>query len=397
MEILISMSLFTLIGLAVVLLMRTGVDIWLRGTEGDQTENRREMSLPRLTEDLRQLVLPRSVDRIPFDPDNPDPSEQPDALPPDNRFISGYVTIKRRDQDIRCRYLAFVRDAADMPEVAMYASRSGRSTKADAYIDGKEDDREFKEYLHLPTGGAAEVLWIWLPDEHKPGIGSVCRAYRSPIGGPGTLLNPKNFDEIEKIQKLNPQPVFQNVALFDLLFWTQYTTTWEWSSSEPSVTKAPEEPTNTDRKFVRQACGPSNTWDSTRGLLPKEVFKLSRGEASYRFSGDDIWPRAVRVEFALAESDTLLARPLGTSDRDFTVIVSDFATGHGDLTDQLMKIDWEWIQISGRSGRSRDTFGIARRGVRGTQGVAHGEGAPVYYGRVFDVTISIPAFRDDNN
>ena len=395
-EILIAMSLFTLIGLGVVLLMRTGIDMFVRGTEGSQLEDRREQSLPRLEEDLRQVLVPAQVDRIPFDPQNPDPDEEPDPLPPANRFLSGYHAYKFGEQEVACRWLSFVRDIRGLGEIEAYASRAGTNPRADAYIDGINDEQEFKENRHLPTGGAAEILWIWLPDAQKPGIGTVYRAFRSPVGGPATLLDPKNFDALEKVfREIRPQPMFQDVALFDVLFWTQWTTHWDWSRGEPVVTGPPQDPAEV--KGGRRSCGPSLTWDSTRGLMTSDTFRLSKGEKSFRFSADDIWPRAVRVAFALAETETSLAQGMGSGDLSFTVIVSDFATGRGELDGQLMKVGAEWIQISRRDGSRRDTFLVRDRGARGTTAISHAAGEPVYYGRVFDFTIPIPSFRDDNN
>jgi hypothetical protein len=386
------MSLFTVIGLGVVLLMRTGVEMFVKGSEGSQIEDRLEQSLPRLESDLRHVLVPTQVDRIPFDPKNPDPQEQPNPLPPTNRFVSGYHTYRFGDRDVACRWLAFVRETIGLSEIEMYADRAGTSPKADAYIDGKNDEQEFKEHRHLPTGGAAEVLYIWLPDEKRVGVGAVYRAYRSPIGGADTLLDPANMDSLEKVFRLvDPQPVFQEVILFDVTYWTQWTTHWKWSDREPIVRGPPA-----DAKEGPRPCGPAATWDSTRGMLPIEVFPLAKGAASFTFSADDIWPHAVRVAYALAETESPLARGIGVSETDFTVLSGDFATGRGELAGQYMKIGTEWVVLSGRDASRRDTFHCAR-GERGTAKVAHPDGEPVYFGRVFDFTIPIPAFRDDNN
>ncbi len=395
-EILIAMSLFTVIGLGVVLLMRTGVEMYVKGSEGSLQEDRLEQSLPRLEDDLRHVLVPPQIDRIPFDPKNPDPQEQPEPLPPTNRFLSGYLTFRFGEKDIACRYLAFVRDTTGLGEVEIYADRAGQNALADAYIDGWEDEREFRENRHLPTGGAAEVLYIWLPDEDRMGVGAVYRAYRSPIGGEGTLLDPKNFDTREKVVRLvQRQPVFQDVVLFDLLFWTQWTTHWEWSSREPVVTRPPADPA--ELKAGALACGPSATWDSTRGILPAETFRLAKGAPSFTFSADDIWPHGVRVAYALAETSSELVRTLSASDGSFTVVAGDFATGRGEIRNVLMKVGAEWVEVSGRDPSRRDTFHISGRGMRGTLAAAHGEGEPVYFGRVFDFTMAIPSFRDDNN
>ncbi len=398
-EILISMSMFTAIGFAVVLLMKNGVDMWIRGNHGAQQEDRLEQSLPRLEEDLRMVQVPSQRDRRPFDAKNPDPEKEPDPLPPTNRFLSGYHDYRIRDQVYRCRYFAFVREISGLSEIETYVLRAGRNPKAESYIDGKNDEDEFKKNDHLPTGGAVEVLWIWLPDLKRPGVGTVYRAYRSPIGGKGTLLDPANHDELaEVVDKIQPQPMFQDVLLFDAYFWTQYTTKWEFSSGDPTVIKRPTDATAL--KGRRPPCGPSRIWDSTRGLLPEggdKGFRLTRGKTSLNFSADDIWPRMVRVEFALAEETNELARGLAPNGQDFTVLTAEFATGRGALEGVLMKIGPEFVEVGRRDGQARDTFLISRRGMRGTTKLDHAEGASVRYGRVFDFTITIPSFRDDNN
>jgi len=395
-EVLISMSLFTVLGLGVVLLMRTGIDMWLSGNRASLQEDRVEQSLPRLEEDLRMVSVTRRRVRRIYDPKNADPEREPDPIVPQNRFLSGYLDYKIGDDTIACRYVAFVRDLTGLSEMDMYIARAGTNPKAESYIDGINDEAEFKKNDHLPTGGVAEVLWIWLPDERNPGVGTIYRAYRSPIGGPGTLLDPKNYESARVLMnKVKPQPMIQGVILFDMLFWTQFTTTWVWDRSQPSVT---QRPTDKDAaKVGRPPCGPSRTWDSTRGLFSDKVFRLSRGEKSANWALDDIWPRMVRVEFAVNEEETRLVLPLSSGDLQLTVELGDFATGRGDLYLKLMKVGREWVRIVGRDGSQSDLFVIDRRGLRETPKLEHAAESPVFFGRVLDLTITVPSFRDDNN
>lgn len=399
-EILIAMSLFTVLGFGVVLLMRTGVDMWLAGTRSSVAEDLSEEGRPWLEEDLRHVLVPSQHDRIPFDPKNPDPDKEPAPKRPENRFISGYVMYQYGDQLVRCRYLSFVRDLTGLAELDIYAARAGQNAKADAYIDGKNDEAEFKAKNHLPTGGAVEVLWIWLPkSDTELGVGTVHRAYRSPIGGKDTLLDPANFATLRQLRGvIKPQAMFENVILFDMLFWTQFTTTWDWSAGEPRVTSRPTDPGQ--MKGGRPPCGPSRIWDSTRGILftTNELgFRLTRGQESANRSSDDIWPRMVRIEFARAEETTYLVKGMGAGENAFTVESSAFAVGRGDLFGKLMKVGPEWLQISGRDSSETDIFNVDRHAQRGTQSTAKAEGTPVYFGRVQDFTIGIPSFRDDNN
>ena len=399
-EILISMSLFTAIGFAVVLLMTSGVDMWITGTRGAQQEDRREMSLPRLEDDLRHVRLPSPYDRIPADlsTEGSQQKELP-ALPPTNRFVSGYVYYKFGDKEIPCRYLAFVRDIRGLGEIDVYARRAGTNPRATAYIDDPEnDEKEFQENQHLPTGGQIEVLWIWLPDPDLSGQGSVYRAYRSPIGGPGTLLDPKNFDQYGTLMRnIRPLPIFQGVLLFDVYFWTQFTTMWTFSGGDPRIVQRPQ--SLAEIKDGPPACGPSRIWDSTRGMFVggRNQFKLNKTVKSFNFAGDDIWPRMVRIEFALAEMETALKEDLGANASQFSVHDHTFATGRGEIFNVLMKIGPEWVRVLSRDFQDVDTFLIDRRGQRGTARVNHAAETPVYFGRVYDVTVTIPSYRDDNN
>jgi hypothetical protein len=125
-------------------------------------------------------------------------------------------------------------------------------------------------------------------------------------------------------------------------------------------------------------------------------FLLSHGPESARHARDDIWPRMVRVSFALAEEEDALVNGIAATEPEFTLISGSFATGRGELGGQHFKIGNEWVKISQRDGRRRDTF-VAQRGARGTTGLAHAADTPVYFGSVIDLTIDVPAFRDDNN
>lgn len=396
MEVLVAMSLFTLLGFAVVALVRSAAEMYATGTRQSVQDDHVAMSLPRLEDDLRHVRLPAQRDRIPFDPKNPDPQKEPEPLPPENRMVSGFHEWKLGRGNFRVRYLAFVRDASGLSELEAYLLKAGTNPKADAWIDGRDDEQEYRENRHLPTGGAVEVLWIFVPDESRPGAGAVHRAFRTPVGGAKTLLDPANHDTPEELRaNYRTTQIISDVIHFDLLFWTQYTNHWEWDPGQPSVWKRPQ--TAAEAKSVQVPCGPSLTWDSTRGIFDAQTFRLSKGADSLRFAADDIWPRRVLVRFALAEEETALAAPLDTNARAFTVYASDFATGRGELFGAPMKVGSEWITLGGRDPNRRDTFRIDRRGVYATTALAHPEDTPVYFGRVLEVAVSIPAFRDDNN
>ncbi|MFQ5844739.1 MAG: type II secretion system protein J [Planctomycetota bacterium] len=392
-EVLVAMGLFTIVGFAVVVLMRTGVDMWLGGSRIAQQEDRLELSLPRLEEDVRMVHVPPQVDTVPYDPNNPDPEREPDPLAPPNRMISGAHEYKIGDRIVPARYWGFVRELG-RTELDTYVSRAGTNPEADAYIDGRNDEEEFKHNRHRATGGVVEVLYIVLPDDRRPGVSSLCRAFRTPIGGPGTLLDPKTHDTLTKVrQGVQPEPILSNVLHFDILFWTQFTTTWEYEEGSPQIIQRPRSTGQTG--VASPYCGPSAAWDSTRGILPEKVFRL-RKEKSLGFTADDIWPRRVRITLAVAEDETELVDALGPDEREFTVVGADFATGRGDLYGRFLKIEDEWVRIEARDPGRRDRFDVSR-GALGTGAAAHPADAKVYYGRMMEFVVSIPSYRDDNN
>ena len=391
-EVLIAMSLFTVVGFAVVVLMKAGVDMWIGGTTISQQEDRLEQSLPRLEDDVRMVSVPAQADLIPFDPQNPDPKEEPSPLPAINRMVSGVHPYKIGERTVPSRYWAFVREIGPR-ELDAYVRRAGTSPEADAYIDGKNDEQEFKDKKHKATGGLMEVLWIYVPDEERVGVGDLCRAFRSPIGGRETLLDPGNHADLEVVRtKIAPEPIQSNVLHFDIWFWAEFTTSWEGDLTQTQRPLAGQ-----DGKVRKFSSGPSYTWDSTRALLPKKEFRMAKGPQSIGFTSDDIWPRKVRVRVAVVEEDTELAKGIGEGEREFTVVSTDFAVGRGDIANDYFKIGDEWIQVSGRDVRQHDRFLVMDRGALGTNAVAHGRDNTVHYGRMMDFVLSIPSFRDDNN
>jgi hypothetical protein len=199
------------------------------------------------------------------------------------------------------------------------------------------------------------------------------------------------------MREIKPQAVFQNVLLFDVYFWTQFTTTWEFQAGDPRVTRRPMTPA--EMQAGLRPCGPSRIWDSTRGWFVggRDEFKLNKTKKSINFVGDDIWPRMVRIEFALLEMETELKADFSSGAPSFTVHDAAFATGMGELYNVPMKVGNEWVRVQSRDYSDVDTFIIDRRGLRGTSEVNHPADTKVYFGRLYDVTVQIPSFRDDNN
>ena len=67
------------------------------------------------------------------------------------------------------------------------------------------------------------------------------------------------------------------------------------------------------------------------------------------------------------------------------------------LYNVLFKVGPEWVMVSQRDPTDVDTFELGRRGMRGTAALNHPAETAVYFGRVYDVTVRMPTFRDDNN
>ncbi|NUN52837.1 MAG: prepilin-type N-terminal cleavage/methylation domain-containing protein, partial [Planctomycetaceae bacterium] len=177
-ELLIAMALFSVLGIALIALLRQSTAFLDRGQAGSEIQDLLENADRRISEDLANVYIqPSSAEGL-----------------PDVRFNSwriGFDTDADGEADAYGQQLSFVRsvqgEAAD-PTLRAAGSVPG----AAAEIDGEDDQAESDRGEHRPAGGKQEVSWLVVPDgksdrndaTFEPGLMTVYRGERFLVGGP---------------------------------------------------------------------------------------------------------------------------------------------------------------------------------------------------------------------
>ncbi len=243
-----------------------------------------------------------------------------------------------------------------------------------------------------PLEGLSEVAWLRGLED---GSAVLYRAERSPIGGSESLLEPDSFATGAAIAR-RALPVSGEILHLGLLFWSQYTTTWD-ASVKPTTDLA-------------GGGGPLLAWDSTRGILPGPParhgqpdpaggsFFLARGAASRDDPVDDVTPALVRVTIVVGgtgptDMSTVLAKDVSASETDIVVMdATRFPEDDAPGLERFIKVGEEWMRY-GRRGTTRFTIESGGRGLRGTRAERHSEGDVVRAGLTFTRTYAVPARR----
>jgi hypothetical protein len=361
------MSLFLVLGTALVALLTRALDFLDAGTGGTEIQDKANDFLIPFKIDVEGVIVERSL--------------MPGA--PAVRFQCDFVDVDSNgdgSNDYRAQRLVFVR-SNNREGSDSVARMSGTKPGADAYMDGAKDVEEAQAGELRALRGMEEVLYIALPDDPlNPGLLTLYRGTRAPPGGPGTLFDIKSPAQIKAVA----QPLLKGVLYFGVAFWTPLSTDW----------------TTTDGKSGGES--PVSTWDSTRGVLKKgrnpgqNEFPFARGESSFTDPRDDISPRSLRVSFVFKRTgrenvEGQLMNSLEESGTKATVDNTAFAAG---AAQDFLKIGTEWMSFSGRTDQ---VFSISSRGARGTTPAAHERGDMVHCGASVIRTIMIPSYREDWN
>jgi prepilin-type N-terminal cleavage/methylation domain-containing protein len=393
-ELLIAMSIFAVLGTAAVILMQQGAALFGAGARESELSDRQDDLLPELKRDLARLCLPDRFDPPPLPPDETALGGAPPPPPPPpvaERLRSGTLLLREAaDSSVKsqpCTYLSFVISTGDEghdPRLRTAGDTPPLSETAKAFTKA-EVDKSARGTVFLPTGGRMEVCWIAVPmDPRYPGVLSVFRGYRAPVGGPETLLDPANFDTVTKIR-----------AKFDLRHEgvLQFTVTWRrviadtWNET---VGRAAGD----DVPYV----GPM--WDSTRAL--ERTWPLHKSPASLSDPSDDWFPQYVRLEATVAPASFLgygrgearLNVPVGSDDLRVALDVITPLMGPGPADGRWLKVENEWMRFD-RSKIDIDKREVpVERGQRGTTKVAHDAGADAYVGQAAVEVIRLPVWRD---
>jgi len=364
-EVLAATALFAVLGTMLFQLIQGAMDVSGRGERLGELEERANAVLDLLAEDLRHTW-----------PGIAGPGEQ------EARFLCTYRldTVSGEGEETAqvTPVLRFTRVLHEARSLA-WLRRAGSVAGAEgvATLTGVEDPRELQ-----PTGGLAESLYaaVRLPGEHLP---SLLRRVRTPIGGPGSLLDPDLPDQPDRLVQ-DAVRLADGVLHFQVDCWSPDTTAWDVAEGEPGRAALP-------------------MWDSTRGLLPPgdAVFPYGRGPESLFDARDDLFPPLVRITLVL---DPFLGRADGArnapgqlaadvgSESD-TIRLRSSRLGGDDRRPDWIWVEGEWMELLDMNG----TLAKVRRGALHSLSQPHKTGALVRVGHRYQRIVRIPAARENFN
>lgn len=380
-ELLVAMSIFSVIGIAIISLLAKSTEFSRSGTSTSETLDSLQTFTEAFTADAGRIYSRAESDKGPTNvrlwsdvvPSDVDGDEKPDG---------------------RVRRLAFVamvpNEATDPVTRAAGAAVGGKDV-----VDQVKDLEEAAKGSLRATGGLMEVFWTAIPESKDDlAVLTLYRGVRTPIGGPGSFFpskaygpsalpaerGPANLPEVRAVAR----PLLGGVLYFGVDFWARRTESWDPTIVPPK--------------------GPIQIWDSTRGILRKgsglDGFYYAKEAAAQGVSSvddptDDTFPRRMRVTLVVEETGQ--AARTGTLMQDIapdvgTIELSDTKfIPASDTTQRFVKIGPEWIGFESVDG-NRITG--CRRGQRGTTAQAHSFGARVHHGRTVVREIGVATYRD---
>jgi len=371
-ELLISIGIFLFLGILLVSLFRSGMDLWHRGEAGKIVFYRARNVLSVIQDDFMALYR------------HPCPREDGEEV--DVKLISDFV--KDESNEYYSQRVRFVRTVSR--EMNLYPlNEAGTYAVSDpvdnmTFYDQFNDRNELSARTLGAPGGLMEVGYVL-----KGNL--LYRAVKAPVGykvrygGNVTLVSlfdgPRFFSLQSAVLNTNARVLARNVLHYEVRFWGPDTNTWE--ISDP-----------------RQAGEALYEWDSTRvdPNAPEDYpFPFDDPSAAVGDPSDDIFPAKVQV-MIVVDSDTrtrAMTRFVGedagkivcTGTRGFVKDESPAAAAR-----RFIKVKNEWISYSAVDG---DAFVVNQRGARRTVQVSHAEGEEVYQGKLFSLIIDIPGVENE--
>jgi prepilin-type N-terminal cleavage/methylation domain-containing protein len=406
-ELLVAMALFAILGVAVVALLGQGMAIFSEGTADTTMQDRLQAVLPLVRNDLAAMVPVETPEVLP-----PPVSEEaraqasagqtpPPAEPPAVRLRSGWLRLQDLPTDwAPAYYVAFVRANARESEDPLLREAGtitvAPGTPARAYDPAAVDSGQRGNLL--APGGMLEIVWIAVPEDPSPdrrtgpvtpdatwnpGVLTLYRLFRAPVGGDKTLLDPSHFDTLAKIRAAG-RPIHDGVLHFGVTFHNVFARSF--ADGAGGGRAADGEPYS----------GP--VWDSTRAL--DKQFPLYRGPESLADVRDDVFPSAARIDVTLAiegpygfgRGETLLASGVSPDEKRLVLESVDPLYVAGP-SERFLKVQGEWMSTTFEAIETSERRVTVQRGRRGTTAVDHPAGAPVYVGR--SVSTDVPlVFKD---
>jgi prepilin-type N-terminal cleavage/methylation domain-containing protein len=398
-ELLVAMSMFAILGIAVVSLLGQGLNLFTSGTADTTMQDRIQAILPVIREDFAAIQPAESPEVLP--PPPPEGAELPPPAPDDptqvvegprSRLIADTFKLKNlgSDRASDCYYVGFVRSNAREGEDSIL--RNAGSTPAGNGVELKAYDPSTVESGTtgnlLATGGLQEIVYVAIPDDpDMPGMLTLYRLFRAPAGGPKSLLAvvgglPVNFDSVEKIRAAG-RPVLEGVLHFGVTFRNVFATSWNDGDGKKFTDGSP---------YV----GP--VWDSTRANHP--IFMTPDGKKSLGDVKDDVFPAMARIDLTLAvegpygfnRGEALLAAPMPLDERRATLTDVEPLFRPGPR-ERFLKIDAEWMSVTAEATDFAEKRVTVGRGKRLTKAVEHRVDEPVYFG--YPVTTDVTLLFKD--
>lgn len=396
------MVIFSVIGIALIALLRQSTTFLEKGQAGSEIMDVMENIDRQLADDFANVYIrPASSDGV-----------------PDVRFVCdriGWDVDNDGVDDTFTPRLCFVRSVSGEASDPTLR-RAGQKPGATEVVDGLDDTKESEEEDHRAAGGKGEATWILEPDARGkedrngeiPSLGTLHRGFRAAVGGGPTRsyqpLEPwgGRKSEASRMGITTRQecadrlrPVLAGVLHVEYRFWSRHVR----PEAARLVTNGR---LNDEVPADRGGGGLSPVWDSTRGIFPKGTaegqFFLGRGPASLADPVDDVFPSRIRVTLVVDRvgkdaSTAELTRTIGPEDTTIPCDNTRFAPG-GDPAGKFIKIGREWIQWATKDSRG---FMVEKRGARGTRREAHESGSTVRAGSTMVREYPVPVHREDWN
>ncbi|MEK7467497.1 MAG: prepilin-type N-terminal cleavage/methylation domain-containing protein [Planctomycetota bacterium] len=333
MELLVSISIFILLGLLLVGLLRSGVEIWDRGETRRDAYERASILFDTLRADLSCSTIHHEAD--------------PGGINPNFTCLP----------DKHGRILLFFTRVGLVPAQGLQAAPNNYK------------DKDVTFFAAADTMKRYEVVYCFDPDGNS---GKLYRGRFDFNADYGMKMPLEPFERTDWIAQ-NVQLLSDGVIYLGLRFWSQKTMTWNPTGGEP---------------------GPELRWDSTR--CRDTEFSMKRAAMVANDPLDDILPHRVEITLTLERplgSGQAVSKLNADIDKNSGTLSADLLRGFPEGPG-FVKIEDEWMSYETKS--SGALTGV-KRGLRGTTRATHKSGARLRWGETFTTVVGVPAFKDDQN
>lgn len=358
-ELLVATGIFLLIGVMLVGMLHSGLEVWHRGEARRDVYERGQVILDMLARDLAAAW----VDREPASSKDRAAKWEQDTPPWDRAGLfcdrdalgrQRVVLTKRGRPDHGAGGEVAAGDAAAPPAgdaAAPPDDAGGAAAPAPAPAAASEE-----------TGQVVQVVYVMDPEP------SQLRLWRGSTVFGGAALTPQELGDAAFVRG-NFALVSTGVLDVEYRFWTPDTSGWE--------------------NPVGSRNGPSSRWDSSRGWDDRSPYFLADRT---KIECPDILPAKVLISIILLpeadrEHGTTLNADLDPTARKVEV---DSTKGFPDAPGCAL-IDGEWFTYSAKDAT---TFTVDERAARGSRSASHAKGARVVSGETLSTIVYLPCKKE---